>query len=186
MKVYNMTILAKDYHVKFNRESVYLYIYMYGMWPSFLLILAFCISVTLYDNVHMHHSNSQLTSWIGGNGPVHVWKEDKQVKQHSYVTFSYLQYINTSQKLSCQIERRKCLLTWTACDQVSYWFLHVCLSVTLYDNVHMYHFNNQLTAWVGKNGQVHVEKEDKQVKQHSYVTTLDLQYIINTSQRLSC
>ena len=36
----------------------------------------------------MYHSNSQLTSWVGVNGPVHVGKEDKQVKQHYYVTSS--------------------------------------------------------------------------------------------------
>ena len=131
-----------------------------------------CLSVTLYDNVHMYHSNTELTRWVGRIEPVHVGKEDTQVKQHSYVTSLYIQYINTSQRLSCQIGRRKYLPTWTACDQVSYWFLHFCLSVTLYENVHMYHSNTQLTAWVGKNGPVRVGKEDKQVKQHSYVTSL--------------
>ena len=50
--------------------------------------------------------------------------------------------------------------------------MHVCQSVTFYDNVHMYPSNSQLTAWVGKNGPVRVGKEDKQVKQHSYVTSL--------------
>ena len=131
--------------------------------------------MTLCDNVHIYHSNSQLTSWVGRNGPVYVGKEDKQVKQHSYVTSSqklYLQYINTSQTLSCQNERKMCLHTWTTCDRVSYRFLHVCLSMILYDNVHMYHSNSQLTTWVGGNGTVHVEKKDKEVKQHSYVTSL--------------
>ena len=42
-------------------------------------------------------------------------------------------------------KRRKCLPTWMECDQVSYELLHVCLCVTLYDNVHMYYSNSQLT-----------------------------------------
>ena len=146
---------------------------MDGMWQSFLLISHVSLWVTLYDNVHMYHSNRQLTSWVGENKPVHVGKEDKQVKQHYYVTHhrnytdESLQYDNTSQRLSCQVERRKYLPTWTACDRVSYYFLHVCQWVTLYDNVHMYHSNNQLTIWIGGNGPVHVGKEDRQVKQCS-------------------
>ena len=66
-------------------------------------------------------------------------------------------------------KRRRCLSTWMECDQVSYKFLHVCLWVILYDNVHMYHSNSQLTDWV--NGPVHVGKEDKWLKQHYYVTS---------------
>ena len=42
-------------------------------------------------------------------------------------------------------EKRKCLPTWMECDQVLYELLHVCLCVTLYDNVHMYYSNSQLT-----------------------------------------
>ena len=29
----------------------------------------------MYDNVHMYHSNSQLTSLVGENEPVHVEKK---------------------------------------------------------------------------------------------------------------
>ena len=72
------------------------------------------------DNVHISHSNS-----IGGNAQDHVGKEEKEVKQLSYVTsqqrnYKGLQYDNTSQTLSRQIEQRKCLPTWTECDQISY------------------------------------------------------------------
>ena len=79
---------------------------------------------------------------------------------------------NTSQWLLFQIEEIKCLPTWTACDWVSYWLLRVCLWVTMYDNVHMHHSNSEHTSWVGGNEPVHVGKEDKQVKQHCYVTKL--------------
>ena len=40
----------------------------------------------MYDNVYTYHSNSQLTRWVGVNGPVYVGKEDKQVSQYYYVT----------------------------------------------------------------------------------------------------
>ena len=36
----------------------------------------------------MYHSNSQLTISVGGNGPVHEGKEDKQVKQPYYAISS--------------------------------------------------------------------------------------------------
>ena len=49
------------------------------------------------------YSNSQLTSWVEGNRPVHVGKEDKQVKQHSYVTSLYPQYDNTIAK-DCHVK----------------------------------------------------------------------------------
>ena len=79
----------------------------------------------------MYHSNSQLTAWVGGSGSIHVGKEDKQVKQHYYLPSSYWshdknytdegqQYNNTSQRMLCQIERKKYLPTWTKCDPVSY------------------------------------------------------------------
>ena len=46
----------------------------------------------VYDNVHTYHSNSQLTGWIGENGPVHVGKDDQQMKQYYYVTSSQKLY----------------------------------------------------------------------------------------------
>ena len=57
MNVHNMTILAKVCHVKLNRKVS---IYMEGMWST-NKFLRVCLGVTLYDNVHMYHSNSQLT-----------------------------------------------------------------------------------------------------------------------------
>ena len=32
------------------------------------------------------------------------------------IIYPHLQYDNTSQKMSCQIEQIKCLPTWTACE----------------------------------------------------------------------
>ena len=49
--------------------------------------------------------------------------------------------------------------------------MHICLWVTLYDNVHMYYSNIQLTNWVGGNEPVHVEKINKWNVQHYYVTS---------------
>ena len=42
----------------------------------------------VYDNMHMYHSNSQLTVLVGANGQFMLGKEDKQVKQHYYLTSS--------------------------------------------------------------------------------------------------
>ena len=43
-------------------------------------------------------------------------------------------------------ETGKYPLIQTACDRVSCLIMHVFLSVALYDNVHMYHSNSQLTS----------------------------------------
>ena len=48
--------------------------------------MSFWLWVTLYNNVHMHHFNSQLTFWVGGNGPVHAEKKiNKWNVQHYYI-----------------------------------------------------------------------------------------------------
>ena len=55
-----------------------------------LCMVCFPIWMALCEIVHMYHSNSQLTVWLGVNTQVHrgaCWKEDKQVK-HYYVTLS--------------------------------------------------------------------------------------------------
>ena len=58
--------------------------YIDGMWQSFLLYFAWLpMGGKVYDNVHMHDFNSQLTRWVGVNEAVHVGKEDKQVKQRT-------------------------------------------------------------------------------------------------------
>ena len=50
--------------------------------------------------VYIYRSNSQLTPWVGENVPVHVGKEDKQVKHiimyphHRNYTDKSLQYEN--------------------------------------------------------------------------------------------
>ena len=75
-----MTILAKQFCVKLNGESIFLY---EGMWPTFFLIIA---GLPMSDNVHMHHSHNQLTRWVGGNKTVHVGKEVKQTLLCNLIT----------------------------------------------------------------------------------------------------
>ena len=58
--------------------------------------------MVLYDNVHIYDSNHQLTIWVEVNGAVHVGREDKQVKQHYYVTSSQ-KLSHTSCVLSCSL-----------------------------------------------------------------------------------
>ena len=97
---------------------------------------------------------------------------------------------NTSQRQLCQIERRKCLIIsymhgmWPSFLQIP-----ACLHMSdiVWQGAHLSH--SQLTAWVAVNGRVHSGKEEKQVKQDYYVTSLQcavgLQYD-NASQRLLC
>ena len=212
--------------------------YMDGMWQSFLLHLAWLpMGGKVYDNVLMYHSNSQLTSWVGVNGAVHVGKEDKQVKQRTLL-YNLIPKIYANEGLTIPANTLPCnhsqcqFLSHTSCilhancfisylevicvdsillrqwgDELSdrtqkreghgrerevrdgrrrirrgqmgmvasyidsMWqsfLLHLAwlpMGGKVYDNVHMYHSNSQLTRWVGVNGAVHVGKEDKQVKQ---------------------
>ena len=81
MKVYNMTIqLAKECRVKLNRETVHLHGRHETKFPTNSYMFVW---VTLYDNVQIYHSNSQLTRWVGENKPVHV--EKKINKWHNII-----------------------------------------------------------------------------------------------------
>ena len=106
MKVYNITILAKDCCIKLKVST-----YMNGMRPSFLQILAcFAYEWQCMTMCTCIIPNSQLTGWVGGNGPVHV--EKKINKWNNIIIYPHrrnytdegLKYDNISQWMSCQIE----------------------------------------------------------------------------------
>ena len=114
-----MTILAKVCHVKLNKKVS---IYMEGMWSTKILsnscafayewhcmTMSICIILIL----------KLPPEYIGANGPVHVGKEDKQLKQHYYGTssqklywwmFTIWQYYLQSVMSNWT---GKCLSTWT-------------------------------------------------------------------------
>ena len=132
---------------------------MDGMWPRFLLLFV-CLPMSdiVWQCVH-YHFNFQLTRWVGGNGPVHVGKEEFQVKLLcSLITENILMMVYNMTILvkDCRVKLNR-ESVYLHGRQVTEFLSNSCVLAYEWH----YHSNSQLTSWVGGNEPVHGRKVDK-------------------------